>query len=187
MTKEILIPEFILGVDPGASGAVSVIETASLSHVESADFKCKPSEAKSLALILDSMVKKYGAKGTCALAIEEVHAIFGTGAKSTFNFGFNLGLLHAVLQLNSIPFHLVKPKVWQNTLGLPTFKDTTVAERKTMIAEAVEAAIPTADIRGPKGGAMDGRSDALGIAHHLYVQYTSEGLAETNPYMVYTL
>ena len=178
---KIIIPEYFLGVDPGASGAVSVIETASFSHIESVDFD---KSKRGIPCALDHIVKKYGKKGTCVLAVEEVHAIFGSSAKSTFNFGFNLGLIHSVLQLNIIPFYLVPPKKWQGTLGLPSFKGLSVSERKALTAEAIEKRIPLADIRGTRGGVIDGRSDALGIALHLYLQHHN---TEVCPYKVYQL
>ena len=42
--------------------------------------------------------------------IEDVHAIFGSSAKATFEFGKIVGILEALLVANSIPFTKVAPE-----------------------------------------------------------------------------
>lgn len=48
--------------------------------------------------------------------MEDVHALFGSSAKSTFSFGEINGLLKGLLISNNIPYHLVPPKKWQNEI-----------------------------------------------------------------------
>ena len=48
--------------------------------------------------------------------MEEVHALFGSSAKSTFSFGEINGVLKALLIANEIPYTLVQPKIWQNEI-----------------------------------------------------------------------
>lgn len=49
-------------------------------------------------------------------AMESVHALFGSSAKSTFSFGEINGLLKGLLIANKIPYHLVPPKTWQKEI-----------------------------------------------------------------------
>lgn len=48
--------------------------------------------------------------------MEAIHAIFGSSAKSTFSFGEINGLLKGLLIANKIPYHLIPPKKWQETM-----------------------------------------------------------------------
>lgn len=50
------------------------------------------------------------------VGIEEIHAIFGSSAKATFSFGEIYGKLQALCIAHKIPYHLIQPKVWQNTI-----------------------------------------------------------------------
>ena len=45
--------------------------------------------------------------------IEDVHAIYGSSAKATFNFALNKGMLLGILTANCVSYHLVPPKTWQ--------------------------------------------------------------------------
>lgn len=65
-----------------------------------------------------------------ACVIEDVKAIFGSSAKSTFAFGFNKGYLIGLLAANKIPYTLVAPKEWQKELW--TNADMVVTYKKTI-------------------------------------------------------
>lgn len=56
--------------------------------------------------------------------IEDVHSIPGSSAKSNFSFGRIVGLLHALLVSNNIPYTAVQPKTWQKEMwqGVPVQK-----------------------------------------------------------------
>lgn len=57
-------------------------------------------------------------------AIEDVHSIPGSSAKSNFSFGRTVGLLHALLVANNIPYTAIQPKAWQKEMwqGVPVQK-----------------------------------------------------------------
>jgi hypothetical protein len=85
-------------------------------------------------------------------------------AKSNFTFGRNLGSIHAIAEINCfgrIP-STVAPKVWQKFAGV-TAKGKWI---KKEVAQIATKLYPTANIRGKRGGLLDGRSDALMIAHY---------------------
>jgi hypothetical protein len=91
-------------------------------------------------------------------------------AKSNFNFGYNVGaahmLLSGVLYTQEVELELIPPKKWQKGVGI------TVSGKaiKTAVAELARKLYPDCDIYGPRGGLIDGRADALMIAHYLYLQ-----------------
>ena len=93
--------------------------------------------------------------------IEDVHALFGSSAKSTFRFGFNKGFLVGLLCANNIPYNLISPSVWQkemwgNSDMVVTYKEVVVKGKKTSRKEintkqtsinACKRLFPTVDLR----------------------------------------
>ena len=96
--------------------------------------------------------------------IEDVHSLFGMSAKSNFGFGRNLGLAIAISQIatKGEVAKTVTPKIWQKYIGI-TAKGKDI---KKQISEIAIKLYPTANIYGKRGGLLDGRSDALMIAHY---------------------
>lgn len=54
--------------------------------------------------------------------MEEVHALHGSSAKSTFRFGEIFGLLQGLFIALRIPYHLVQPKDWQASIWINSDK-----------------------------------------------------------------
>ena len=91
-----------VGIDPGEKGFVSVqkggkwefFSLAESDYIQIGEFfRRLKEENESIAAVM-----------------EDVHAIFGASAKSTFNFGFNKGLLYGLLCGFKIPMpHLLYP------------------------------------------------------------------------------
>lgn len=95
------------------------------------------------------------------IMLEKVHAIQGTSAGSNFNFGYNTGGISWLSDAVGCGVDHVTPKTWQKYLGV-TKKGKAI---KKNVAELIERLYPHANIRGPRGGLLDGRSDALAVAH----------------------
>lgn len=53
--------------------------------------------------------------------IEDVHSVFGSSAKSNFEFGRCVGMLEAFLVSSNIPYTKIQPKKWQKQMweGIP--------------------------------------------------------------------
>ena len=157
----------VLGIDPGSSGAYCLL------FPESRDVIFKPTSndpVDTYAWLLRIQMEY----NLAVCMIEEVHAIQGSSAKATFNFGGNVREVNLIPQLLQIPVDKVRPKAWQKFIGLvtPTHLSgpANASKRKTHIKKEVAAIAsrlyPTAELKGPKGGLLDGRSDALMIAHY---------------------
>ena len=93
--------------------------------------------------------------------VEEVHSIFGVSAKSNFNFGFNTGVVTAIASTTGCMVDTIQPKKWQKQIGVKT-KGKLI---KKEVADICERLYPKVNIRGTRGGLLDGLSDSLMIAH----------------------
>jgi hypothetical protein len=146
----------VCGIDPGNSGAICVLDTV------------YPVPALFLDLKKHTVyetVKWLHAQQVQSIWIEDVHSLFGMSAKSNFGFGRNLGTIIAIAEMvaaDSIVVNKVTPKIWQKYAGV-TSKGKAI---KANVAQLVLTMYPSATIHGAKGGLLDGRSDALMIAHY---------------------
>jgi hypothetical protein len=157
-----------LGVDPGAKGAICLLD------VSSGDVQFLPTPVRkgmpSFNSVFASLWPVENINFVPA-AVEDVHSLYGMSAKSNFAFGYNLGLVHALLRACGISYIEVAPKVWQKACSLPSRKELGDYPLKQAVADVAHLLYPEADIYGPKGGLMDGRADALLIAHYLWLQH----------------
>lgn len=102
------------------------------------------------------------------IIIEDVHSLYGMSAKSNFRFGYNLGVVTSISELMDVPIHTVQPKIWQKYIGCT--KPSGKALKKE-IGNIAMTLYPVAPIHGARGGLLDGRSDALMIAHYAKHNY----------------
>ncbi len=95
----------VIGIDPGAKGAVAVLDaaTAKLLLV----MAMPPTPADVLELL-----RAYGGEDAVAY-IEKVGGMPGNGAQAMFNFGFGVGVLHAALAATGTRCVEVSPARWQ--------------------------------------------------------------------------
>lgn len=97
--------------------------------------------------------------------VEKVHAIFGSAAGATFNFGRTCGHIEATLSALSIPFEFVRPVDWQKEFfsvgGKLSSKD-----RKERCVLAAQRNFPKLDLRASERSRTPhlGMVDALLIA-----------------------
>lgn len=88
------------------------------------------------------------------------------GVTSVFTNGRVYGEWRGALCALDLDYRLIQPKEWQKGLVPPGIPKKS---RKKLIAEAMAKLYPKAkkQLYGPRGGLMDGRSDALAIAHYV--------------------
>lgn len=97
------------GIDPGANGGIALQDKEGIRLYALADYP-------DVADLSDLFYEISATHPNIVAAIEEVHAIFGSSAKSTFNFGRNFGMLTALLCATKMPYVFVQPKDWQATV-----------------------------------------------------------------------
>ena len=155
-----MLNNLVISIDPGASGSMCIVEltpTNSVINIKFIDFK-------SLGLVgyineLKSI--DYTKFNTPKIGIELVHSMHGQGVKSVFSFGQRLGELIGMLQALSLGYLSISPQVWQKTLKIKP------KSGKVGIFNEIIKIYPNVNVLGSKGGILDGRCDALGIAHHV--------------------
>lgn len=105
----------LVGIDPGKSGALSVIDSDS-GRTESVLYS--PSNYTS---ILSSLPPP-----TTRAIVENVHAMPKQGVSSSFNFGQNFGWILGVLDAFCIPYELVNPQKWKKAFSCTSDKNTSI-------------------------------------------------------------
>jgi len=148
-------PTAFIGCDPGATGYYCLV-VPSTKYVEFYPNNTKPRE---IAQWLSVQKKKYS---IAIVMIEDVHTLFGMSAKSNFTFGRNVEKINVIPSIVGLSIDLVQPKVWQRFIGIKA-KSKTIKQDVAVICERL---YPDVNIRGPKGGLKDGKSDALMLAHY---------------------
>jgi hypothetical protein len=101
-----------IGIDPGSKGFIAVMHpdgTREYCSLQDCDYH-------DIALFLKNI--KTVCEENCVCCMEEIHAIFGSSAKSTFSFGETFGVLQGLLIALEIPYHLVPPKTWQKEIWI---------------------------------------------------------------------
>jgi len=118
---------FIIGIDPGAAGAVAIIEdTGKLVHVFDMPAVEVIVGGKAKRRVSPEMLvaelELYATQGARAV-IEQVGAMPGQGVTSMFAFGESFGLAKGVLAGLKIPTSTVTPGKWKKALQLNSGKD----------------------------------------------------------------
>ena len=148
------------GIDPGQKGSICLL----VPELTQVLFKSNIDKPIELTQWFNQLRNQYQ---IVMSTIEDVHSIFGTSAKSNFNFGFNTGLVTGIIQANGLPLAKVQPKKWQKAIGCKT----TGKELKKEVAQIASSLYPHVSLYGSRGGLLDGKSDALMIAHYGYLTY----------------
>jgi crossover junction endodeoxyribonuclease RuvC len=144
----------IIGIDPGITGAVSVLtDTGEFVAVHDMPImklgKAKKNQVNPAAL--SALIKDTGA--TSAI-VEKVGAMPGQGVSSMFNFGMGFGVIQGVLAGLDIPYALSTPQKWKKACGL-------IGKEKDAARVLAIELFPDASLTRKKDG---GRADALLIA-----------------------
>ena len=150
---------FYIGIDPGQSGAVAVINKDRV-ILGLYDYPGDETQAASLIRDIVGPIQQHVA------VIEKVHAMPKQGVSSTFKFATNYGIWKGILAAYQIPFTEARPQLWQKGV-------IAKAQDKKPAVAAAGRMFPSAELFGPRGGAKDGRADALLIADYcrrLYIK-----------------
>lgn len=136
-----------IGIDPGKSGALAVIE-----------------EGIAFAIPFDKRAYK-DTLATCdpnqtVICLEHVGPMPGQGVVSMFHFGENFGWLQGVLDTFGIPYELVRPKKWKLEFSVTSDKNTA--------AEACRRLFPNAEMKRTdrRKKEHDGMCEALLMAEY---------------------
>jgi hypothetical protein len=171
----------VAGIDPGAKGAIAFVNE-NMSAVTIFDWKEVESDPKPIYDLLTSV--------TSLVTIESVHPQRyldkqtnqwkPEGGISSFSLGRNLGAWEMLLKLAKVPYIVVTPQRWQRGVkGKPGVLDkfSDKGDIKQQVWEFAKRRWPKSELSGPRGGRLDGRSDALCLA--LYALREAQGIPVT--------
>lgn len=149
-----------IGIDPGSIGFITALFPNGAKEFYSVD----ENDDLDLGRILKSIKDRSWEVSVC---MENIHAIYGASANSTFAFGEIFGLLKGLLIAHEIPYILVPPKDWQKeiwihqdeiyvtkvrkvkdkTTGLPTEQTVKAVDPKPTSINAARRLFPSVDLR----------------------------------------
>jgi crossover junction endodeoxyribonuclease RuvC len=96
--------KYMIGIDPGKSGCVVKVSKDKITSLHFKD--CTTQDIVNFI------------KGEYYAIIEDVHAMPGQGVSSMFNFGYEVGRLHAILDTLGLRWTKVSPQGWKRATGL---------------------------------------------------------------------
>lgn len=150
----------ILGIDPGAGGALAFLDTVTgelrLQDMPGAIVtrggrnKNEPAPHALAAMI--------AIEGPDAVWLEKVGSMPKDSNVAAFSFGRSVGNVEGVIAALGIPISYAVPQVWQRFVRAREGKEGNCVRACELFPRAA------AQFRGPRGGWRDGRADAALIA-----------------------
>lgn len=150
---------FVIGIDPGISGAISVFDWNTQSLLEVIDMPTlemdsgKTKKRHISAAFLRNILEGYP---DSHVAIEKVGAMPGQGVSSMFNFGRSAGIIEGVVAGLKLPSTYVTPAAWTKAVGRAAGKDASRMRAMELFPTRAELFKRAKD---------DGRADAALIAY----------------------
>ena len=111
----------IIGIDPGVSGAISILEDKKVIKVF--DMPTMIDGKKNKRQVNGSQVANiikenlHNNKETIVV-VEQVNAMPGQGVTSMFNFGQSFGVIKGVCAALSLPIYFIRPAKWKKHFNL---------------------------------------------------------------------
>lgn len=178
-----------IGCDPGKSGGLCAIYEDGTLKMFKTPLVNKEIDINKFKNLLVDMAGDIDSSGNWVndilVVVEDVHAIFGSSATSTFNFGYALGILEGIVCTLDLPMVKVQPKVWQKICfegipvtykaGKPKFNKTTnkteptqKVDTKSMALQFCKRLYPNISFKGSERSEKDheGIVDSLCLAHY---------------------
>jgi len=111
----------IIGIDPGISGAISIIENKKILEVYDMptmiDGKKNKRQINS-AQVTNIFKERLNNNKEVVVVVEHVNAMPGQGVTSMFNFGQSFGVVKGICAALSLPIYFVRPTKWKKHFNL---------------------------------------------------------------------
>tara|TARA_Y100000590_G_scaffold20393_1_gene23788 strand:- start:1046 stop:1525 length:480 start_codon:yes stop_codon:yes gene_type:complete len=111
----------IFGVDPGVSGAISVLDGKKVLGIYDMPTMIDGKKNKKQvngAQVTNIIKERLNEKKEIVVVVEHVNAMPGQGVTSMFNFGQSFGVIKGVCSALSLPIHFVRPTKWKKHFNL---------------------------------------------------------------------
>lgn len=146
----------IIGIDPGLSGAIALMDAAGACQVWDMPTLALTRGGKNKREIdAHSLVRLFADNRAGHAFIEGMRAMPGQGVTSMFALGKGYGIILGVLAALDVPYTVIDSRKWKNVLGVPAAKDGARARASQLL--------PTAAHQWPLVK-NDGRAEAALIA-----------------------
>tara|TARA_Y100000590_G_scaffold431528_1_gene546420 strand:- start:402 stop:893 length:492 start_codon:yes stop_codon:yes gene_type:complete len=162
---------FIIGIDPGISGAIcffengKIIDAIEMPSMSEGKKNKKQVNGNQLFNEIKSRISEIKDGHVCVV-VEHVTAMPGQGVTSMFNFGQSFGVIKGICSAMQLPIHFVRPTKWKKYFNLiNTSKD---ASR----SRAIEIFPKVSDKLKRKKDSN--KADAILIASYYYNTYKTE-------------
>ena len=151
-------PGYLIGIDPGVSGALAFYAVAEKLFLETVDIPTVEVRGKRHVCPhgLRELLKPFR-HGEHTAIVEHVQGVQQSGATSAFNFGRGFGVIEGVLAGLGIPYVLVRPQAWTKALGVGSDKGAHRAAAMRLWPENADLFARAKD---------DGRADAALLCHY---------------------
>ena len=113
----------IFGIDPGVSGAISILENKKVIEIYDMPTMIdgkknkKQVNGSQVTNIIKERLNKDKDK-EIIVVVEHVNAMPGQGVTSMFNFGQSFGVIKGVCSALSLPIYFVRPTKWKKHFNL---------------------------------------------------------------------
>ena len=111
----------IIGIDPGVSGAISVLEDKKVLEVYDMPTMIDGKKNKKQvngSQVSNIMKERFDKNKEIVVVVEHVNAMPGQGVTSMFNFGQSFGVIKGICSALNLPIHFVRPTKWKKHFNL---------------------------------------------------------------------
>ena len=114
----------IFGIDPGISGAISVLENKKVIEVFDMPTMIDGKKNKrqvngsQVTNIIKERLNNNNNNEEIIVVVEHVNAMPGQGVTSMFNFGQSFGVIKGICSALSLPIYFVRPTKWKKYFNL---------------------------------------------------------------------
>ena len=111
----------IIGIDPGISGAISIIENKKIIEVYDTPTMIDGKKNKRQingAQVTNIFKERLNGEKEVVVVVEHVNAMPGQGVTSMFNFGQSFGVIKGICAALNLPIYFVRPSKWKKHFNL---------------------------------------------------------------------
>ena len=111
----------IIGIDPGLSGAIAILEDKKVFSVSDMPVMAEGKKNKrqlNSAQLVNIIRENTNPKEDIAVVVEQVNAMPGQGVTSMFNFGQTFGAIKGICAALGLPIFFVRPSKWKKHFNL---------------------------------------------------------------------
>lgn len=133
-----------IGIDPGVTGGIAVIEKGYVATFPMPTYKhvgANRTTTKVDAAKLAALLRSVSSGSDVTVVVETVHAMPNQGVTSSFNFGRTFGLIEGVVTALGYTLAYVTPQGWK--ANYPSLKGLEKAEQKTEARRLASSLFPS--------------------------------------------